>query len=157
MPVDTDGFDKKMKALRNFRSTFPKFVQDAASYLNAKLVGSILNGAPGEQYPKPYPAGITDNVGGYVGIQTSNLRRSIGIELEDNGMVARIGQVNEALAPYHKYVVDWSAAKYGKNFYQIAIQLYGPKVAKEMFDFLKAFADAADKGQTVVYRNRFPG
>lgn len=153
---DSKRFKQKMALAKNAaRVIFPELVKDSAAYVNAKLVGAILNGASGSDYPKPRPAGIGAD-GGYVGVVTSNLRRSIGINRVSE-FVYVVRQVNAALAPYHDQVVNWSEQQYGLNFYDITRQLYGPKVANEIFNVLSGIAQDIDNLKKPSYRNPFPG
>lgn len=157
MPVDQSGFDRKMKLQQQaFDKAGPKIVEDAGTYLSAKLVQEILNGASGPNYPKPYPAGISEGATGFVGVITSNLRRSIGVE-RMNEFEVRIRQINETLAPYHDEMVNWSQAKYGKNFYEIAVELYGPAIAKTILATLTRIVKDAGSLKRLSYQNPFPG
>lgn len=157
MPVDKSRFEAKMKLARQaFDTNGPKLLEDAGSYLTAKLVQEILNGASGTDYPKPYPSGISEGASGFVGVITSNLRRSIGAEKVSQFEI-RVQQINETLAPYHDEMINWSAQKYGKNFYEIAVQLYGPAIAKEIIAFAARIMKEADNLKKFSYKNPFPG
>ncbi len=143
-------------ARESFDDVVPKLLEDAGAYLNAKLVTEVLNGATGTTYPKPYPQAVADGATGFVGVITSNLRRSMGVEKLDE-FVVRVGQVNAALAPYMEDVLSWSKQKYGLNFYEIAVTLYGPVVTQELVRVLVAIAKATNEGRRAVYSNQFPG
>lgn len=155
MNVDNGGAKRKLLAMQSFTNKFPLFLKDAGAYIMAKIVDSILNGESGENYPKSYPEAVSEGQGGYVGVVTSNLRRSIGITLEDQGMVVLISQVNKALAPYHNDMLLWTEEKYGMTFYEIAVKLYGAKVATEMLRFIKDLVIKANQGKELRYSNRF--
>lgn len=156
MPVNKKGFDKKIKLIKQFsKKGLPQIVQDAGTYLNSKLVGEILNGMPGDDYPKSYPAGAVAGSTGFVGVVTSNLRRSISVDQESE-YVVNIRQIYAQLAPYHKYVAGWTSEKYSMNFYDIAVKLYGPKVTLELFQYIKQAHKRLSNGQSPSYNNPFP-
>lgn len=143
-------------AQQAFDKDAPKLIEDAAQYLSARLVEEVLNGQSGRTYPKGYPPSITPGSTGFVGVVTSNLRRSIGDEKVDK-FTAQIRQINSTLAPYHDDILNWSEQKYGKNFYRIAVELYGPGVAREIEAFLRRLMKDVDNLNRTAYRNPFPG
>ena len=133
----------------------PKFVDDAAVWILRKLVDEIMNGVSGTSYPKAYPGAIVEGQKGYLGVVTSNLRRSIGVEKTDE-FIRTIKQTIPSLAPYHNEMAAWSKRKYGLTFYQITRQLYGPKVTKEFFQLLsKQLKDVRNLNKP-IYKNPFP-
>lgn len=153
--IDDKRFRKKMELAQSQADMiFPKLIEDAATFMNLKLVDSILNGMSGKNYPKQYPGGVSEGASGFVGVVTSNLRRSIGIE-KVNKFEARIRQIQTTLAPYHDEIIAWSKEKYGLNFYEIAIRLYGPRVTREIFDTIKQIARDVDLLKKSGYQNPF--
>lgn len=139
-----------------FDEHFPKLIDDAGAYMVSRLSTEVLNGVQGENYPKPYPGGITEGATGFVGTITSNLRRSMGKETVEKFEV-RISQINNTMAVYHDDIITWSKEKYGKNFYEIAVELYGPAIAKEMLVFSQRIMKEADNLKKFTYKNPFPG
>ena len=154
MAVDTSGARRKL-ARASFDNVLPKLVEDAGAYISGKLVQEVLNGASGTSYPKPYPTSVADGEKGFVGVITSNLRRSIGVTKIDQ-FTTFVSQINEALAPYHGDMIAFSQRKYGMNFYQIAVTLYGPLIAKEITETLIRIARDIDAGKESGYSNPFP-
>lgn len=154
-PVDISGFQKKIKlAQKKVDEDLPKLIKDTATYVLAKLVDEILNGASGTNYPKAYPGSISQGGKGFVGVITSNLRRSIGID-PINKYEVIIRQNVSSLAPYHDDIIKWSENKYGKNFYEITIAIHGANVQRKIFETLDKLIDDVDKGRKGTYSNPF--
>lgn len=157
MGVNSSGFRNKMKlARRDFARVGPMIVEDAATYLLLQLVEDVLNGETGTNYPKSYPSGISPGATGFVGVVTSNLRRSMDIR-KLNEYKARITNVRAGLAPYHNDVIEWSKKRYGKDFYEITVELYGKQVITEVFKALRRMIRSWENGQPFQYSNQFPG
>lgn len=156
MAVNDEGARRKIEAARKLADVqLAQFVEDAASYTQAKLVDSVMNGASGTSYPKAYPGSITPGVGGYIGVVTSNLRRSIG-QVRLNKHLIIIKQVSDQLAPHHDKMILWSTRRYGINFYDITAQLYRGKVGIELFRVLRAMLKQITEGKAANYKNPFP-
>jgi len=154
MAVNDQGAQRKInRASIGLPIVAGKVLQDAATYINSKLVDTVLNGSSGKDYPKGYPGG-TDSEAGFVGVISSNLRRSIGIE-KAGEFEYQVTQIQSELAPYHDNVVNWSKRKYGLNFYEIALKLYGPRIAKEIVAVLVKVARDLGRGSQPNYRNPF--
>ena len=157
MPVDSSGFKKKMKLARsNFDKVGPMIIEDAATYLLLQLVEDVLNGETGTNYPKSYPSTISQGATGFVGVITSNLRRSMDFRKLDK-YTAYITNVRSGLAPYHNDVIEWSKNRYGKDFYEITVQLYGKQVIDEIAKALTRMLKSWNDGREFQYTNQFPG
>ena len=155
--ANTSGFDKKMRLARTtVQKQLPFLIQDAAAYTLGKLVQEVLNGQSGTDYPKQYPTAVAEGATGFVGVVTSNLRRSI--QMQQNGdYEIQIRQVFQALAPYHDEMITWSVERYGMSFYSIAVQLYGEFVGARMVTWMLRVINGVDEGREIGYRNPFPG
>lgn len=129
-------------------------VQDAATFITQELVEKILNGETGLNYPKTYPGSVREGASGFVGVVTSNLRRSIGIQNESE-LVVIVRQIDSQIAPYHDRILEWSREKYGLSFYQIAIRLYGAEVAQTIVRVIVSAVRQIGRGQFPRYVNKF--
>lgn len=157
MSVNSSGFRRKMKLAReDFARVVPMIVEDAATYLLLQLVEDVLNGETGTNYPKSYPNTIQSGATGFVGVITSNLRRSIDFRKE-NEYRAFITNVRSGLAPYHDDVIEWSKKRYGKDFYEITVQLYGKQVVTEIEKAFRRMLRSWSGGRSFQYSNQFPG
>lgn len=155
--IDISGFKRKVELLqRQVDADLPKLIEDVSTYVLAKLTNEILNGASGNNYPKAYPGGIAQGATGFVGVVTSNLRRSMGID-PINKYETIIRQLSPSLAPYHEDIIRWSENKYGKNFYEIVIQLYGANIQKKIIETIDKMIADIDNGNKPIYRNPFGG
>ena len=155
MSVDFTGFNKKINALRRMaNSALPSFIEDAGVFLLVKLVDEIINGTPGEAYPKNYPSGVSSGAAGFVGVVSGNLRRSIQLE-PDGPLAVEIKQTLKDLAPYHDFVINFSKERYGKNFYEITVEIYGPVVAQKLVQVASRLSSQIDSRGEFVYRNPF--
>jgi hypothetical protein len=156
MGVNSSGADKKFQiAQSEFARVMPLFIRDAAQWVALKLKDEIINGEGGTDYPKSYPGSISPGSEGFVGIISSNLRNSILPQRKDPYTWV-IRQVAEAVAPYHDHVVQWSKDKYGKDFYEITLILYGPKVIRELGKVLIKYERAIEQKRRFTYSNPFP-
>lgn len=153
--VDVSGFKKKMKLARNMTDDIlPMLIEDAATFMLTKLVDEVMNGMSGSTYPKLYPASVSKNQTGFIGVITSNLRRSIGITKVSEYEII-IKQSMPSLAPYHPKMIEWSADRYGMNFYEISIKLYSLFIRKKILKKLDKLIEDIDAGKKSIYSNPF--
>jgi hypothetical protein len=156
MPIDTKGFDRKMSRMQNeMRRVLRALIRDAAAYLQSRIVGEVINGPAGLDSPKSgYPSGVSTGESGFVGVQTGNLKRSIQNRKESE-LEWRIFSEN-VISPYNEYVDSWSREKYGKGFFDIALELYSKGMLKLFADELSRFVRAVSSGSIYNYQNPFP-
>lgn len=139
-------------------------IEDAAAYMHNKVVNEVLNGQPGESYPKSYPGSITPGAKGFVGVVTGNLKRAIQTrkvsQLQSNvildGSASYISVTSSGYNNYGEIVAKWAEKKYGFNYFDIAVRLYGPLVQSIITETLKRFVRAVTDGVRFQYKNPFP-
>lgn len=156
MAVDLKGFRQKMDKAGGLVPSVRMLLQDAGQYMEARLRDDVLNGETGKDYPKSYPASVTQGGRGYVGVISSNLRDSI--QTYDRGEVVLIISDPRAapVAEYNIKIDDWAREKYGMGYFEIAVELYGGFIEKAFVKEIARFARAMKSGQRYNYQNPFP-
>lgn len=113
---------------------YTKVHRDAVAHFIGKLTNEILNSQ-------------------YVGVISGQLRRSFDPKPLD---LFRTAMVHDpSVAPYAIYVLDWSEARYGKNFIQIAIDLHWPGMIFFMKEEHKRMLSVISKANIYKYKNPF--
>lgn len=162
--ISKRGFDRKMQLLRGLTDILREMHKDAASFIKGRIVNDILDGPEGHQYPKTgYPTGISEGASGFVGIISGNLKSSIQVEnrefsssIEPDETAAPIGVSSSGYTNYAQIIGRWSQEKYGANFMEIALRLYGPQVDQVIRDEIAAFIRDTNNRQQYRYTNPFP-
>jgi hypothetical protein len=156
MPVDLTGFRRKMNAAGGLLSVVKPLLQDAGQYMEARIADDVLNGEDGKEYPKNYPASVSQGATGFVGVVSGNLKRSI--QTREKGYTVLILSDARAapVATYNIVIDNWAREKYGMGIFEISIELYGGVIEKAFRDTLTDFARAASAGKRFNYSNPFP-
>lgn len=130
-------------------------IRDAAAYLSGKIVDEVINGPAGLEYPKSgYASGISLGESGFVGVGIGKLKDSIESKKEGD-LEWRIFTEN-IVAPYNQYVDNWAKEKYGRGFFDIALELYSKGILKLFTGELARFVRAVSDDKIYNYRNPFP-
>ena len=124
LKVNTDGLMSKLRINQN--AIVKQMIIDAAEYLARKIREDLISGQ-------------------FVGVRTGNLRAGTDVE-EQNGMVVIVSEMD-----YTKHVLEWSKAKYGQSYFEMALALYGGNLEKIIKDEAKKIYQKNYK-----YQNPFP-
>lgn len=101
--VNTDNLAVKLR--KNVNIYVKQMIIDGADYLARKIREEVISGQ-------------------IVGVRTGNLRAGTQAEEQDDKVVV----VSEM--DYTQHVLEWSKAKYGQSYFELANQLYGGNIAK---------------------------
>lgn len=135
MAANLDGFRKKIDGLKALDTVARNFPKDAASYMKERLNMNVMDGQ-------------------YVGRISGMLRRSHQIFIA-GPYVAEVKHV-PGVAPYGKWVYEWSLRKYGKSYIQILLDLYGPSVNRAAKLVIGRMVQRIRSGASFTYVNPFP-
>lgn len=156
MAVDLKGFREKMASAGGLQILTRNLVQDGASYLQAKIADEVLNGETGTEYPKNYPASVSQGATGFVGVVSGNLRRSIEV-IDKRTFALIISDPGAApVAVYNVVINEWAKERYGMGYFEITAELYGDLVEKILAKEVLRFARSINTGRRYQYRNPFP-
>jgi len=164
LKVDFPQLKRKISSFNGLFTTLQRLHRDAAIYIQGRLVESILAGETGTNYPKSYPSSITEGVGGYVGVVSGQLRQSIqqkstgkySSRIFVDPTAAAIGAgPNSKYQTYAEFIADWSQEKYGRNFMQIAVELYGEYVTERISFEMNRLIKSLNSGTPYFYKNPF--
>lgn len=157
--INRSGLDRKVQLMQERFSKLLSFlVRDAATFLQEKLKSEILNGETGENYPKSYPSGITQGEIGYVGVVSGQLRNAIDIDVSEIAKHEAFVFLNESLGAvgdYGRWIADWAARKYGQDYFQITLTLYGQFVNTKFIETIQEFFRQVNRGISPTYQNPF--
>lgn len=157
--VNRTGLDKKVQLMQERFSKILSFlVRDAATFLQEKLKDEILNGEPGENYPKSYPSTISQGESGYVGYISGNLRNAIEIDVSEIAKHEAFVYLDESIAnvgDYGRWIADWASRKYGQDYFEITLTLYGQFVNTKFIETINAFFRQVNRGVSPTYQNPF--
>lgn len=156
--IDRANYDKKMKAFQEgLNKLLLNLHKDAASYLQMKIVDDVLDGPEGTIYPKTgYASGISEGQTGFVGIVSGNLKSSIQAINEKYQSQVVVDPSIAPVADYYKEVAAWSEEKYGKNYMEIAFELYSEFLNQKMYEEVIRFLTAVNQRTNYTYQNPFP-
>lgn len=156
MPIDIQGFTRKMQRMQGLpRQVARNLLQDGARFLQDKLIEEILNGQDGTDYPKDYPPTVTVDVGGYVGVVSGNLRRSV--EVDDRGFIQLIfSDGSGGVGSYNIKVDNLTRQRYGIGFFEIAVELYGDFIVETFLEEITDFVRRVTADRSYEYENPFP-
>lgn len=157
--VNMNGFNKKMKRLQSeFAEIVALAPRDAAAFIAAKLRDDILNGPPGMEYPKTgYPTNIGPGQKGFVGVASGFLKSSVTIKQKDKYFYSVFADPSAApIEAYYKEIAEWSERKYGMNYIQITVAIYGDMVVKKMVEEVRKMIAQQNQGKAYKYKNPFP-
>lgn len=159
MPVDSSGFKKKVARMRAqlLGKGIEALVQDAATFLQEKIVDEIINGPAGSVYPKSgYPSGVAKGQSGYVGVNTGQLKASIAVDKQTfTKYLVSPDPGRAAVGDYFEEVAKWAERKYGQNYMQIAVTLWGDFIKAKMSTTVRELVRAINKGRIYNYQNPF--
>ena len=158
--VNRTGLDRKIQLMQErFEKLLTFLVRDAASFLTEKLKSEILNGETGTNYPKSYPSSISQGESGFVGVVSGQLRNAIDIDPQIIVKPEALVFLNESLGAvgtYGRDIADWTKRKYGQDYFEITMSLYGTFVNEMFIDAIKEFFRQVNAGQNPIYKNPFP-
>jgi len=157
MSVDISGYIKKRNRLLRILEVSQNLIEDATTFLQGKIVDEIINGPVGSDYPKSgYASAIGVGQSGFIGVNSGQLRNSIQQEI---GRFQSKILVDFSAAPVQAYAesaAQFTVDRYGLNYMQIGLQIYGEFIKKTMRQEFFKFIQAIDKGRTYTYKNPFP-
>lgn len=164
---DRSGFDRKVRLTQErFDKLLSFLVRDAAVFLQDRLKSEILNGETGTDYPKSYPSSISKGASGFVGVVSGQLRNAIDIDISEiskhesrvflNGSLAAIGVSSSGYSNYGEIMAVWAKHKYGSDYFEITIILYGQFVNEKFIEAIKEFFRQINAGIAPTYKNPFP-
>ena len=165
--VNNTGFVNKVRLMNErFDKLLSFLVRDAAVFLQDKLKSEVLNGETGDKYPKNYPSSVSKGATGFVGVVSGQLRNAIDIDITQisqhesfvflNGSIAAIGVNSGSYSNYGEIMAVWSKYKYGQDYFEITISLYGQYVNQMFIDTIKDFFAQVNRGVSPTYKNPFP-
>ena len=161
------NFDRKILLMQQrFDKLLSFLVRDAATFLQSKLKTEILNGETGTDYPKSYPSTVSKGATGFVGVISGQLRNAIDIDISEiskhessvflNGSLAAIGVNSAGYSNYGEIMAVWSRYKYGEDYFEITVTLYGQYVNEKFIESIKEFFRQVNQGGSPTYQNPFP-
>lgn len=133
--LDTLGFRKKMKALRTMTAFYEQAPRDAAAAYQEGIVAGVINGQ-------------------YVGVISGNLKRSVEIALTSRFSAAVVSDLS--IAPYSPGVRKNTRERYGEDFYQIAMRIYGPEIEERLRSEWRRGMATVNTRDRYTYENPFP-
>lgn len=165
--VNRSQLDRKLLLIQErFDKLLSFLVRDAAVFLQEKVKDEVLNGETGTDYPKSYPGSISKGAKGFVGVVSGQLRNAIDIDVTEiskhessvflNGSLAAIGVNSAGYSNYGEIMAVWAKHKYGENYFEIAISLYGTFVNEKFIESIKEFFRQVNANQNPTYKNPFP-
>ena len=165
--VNRSQLDRKLLLIQErFDKLLSFLVRDAAVFLQERLVAEVLNGEDGDKYPKSYPSSISKGAKGFVGQNSGFLKDAIDVNLDDiakhessvflNASLSPIGVNSGSYTNYGEIVAVWAKHKYGENYFEITISLYGTFVNEKFIESIKEFFRQVNSGANPTYKNPFP-
>lgn len=109
--VEGWGLRQKLHALQTLIEFFENAPYTAAAFLAEAIITGVINGQ-------------------YVGVITGNLKRSVDVAEVDRFTAAIVSDLS--MAPYSIEVREKNLKKYGEDFYQIGLRIYGEEAARMM-------------------------
>ena len=143
---NTKGAEVKIKRALAIAEFFKQIHRDAAAFLVSKLRNEVLN-LPNTSRPG-HPEGNS-----FIRRISGNLARSISLR---PGLASTTIYVNISIAPYAVKVAEYSEKRFGKNYVDIVVMLYGEYVDKVIREeFLRAVNAANNPEVNYSYENKF--
>lgn len=133
--VDRQRLTNKFRSLRNLQTAFRMLPLHAAFRYREELVGTTLNFQP-------------------IGRVSGNLAKSPMVIPIPGGNSVEV-RIDQAIAPYAPKVSDYSAARFGKPFMQIAYVNVIEEIVERIKGEFQRAVRLIDSGRIYEYQNPF--
>jgi hypothetical protein len=133
--IDLEGFNRKLKSISQMIYFFENIHKDAANWMQENEVNEVLNGQ-------------------YVNRISGNLRRSQ--DVVSLSEVTSLVFSDLGIAPYALAVLKRTQARYGRNFFQITIDLFAEEMQALMKKEWERMLEVVNSGDPYKYQNPFP-
>lgn len=158
MSVDKRGLESKKIILNQLPKVLQFLVEDGAKFLVDRIEGEVLKGPDGNVYPKTgYATGIAQGQTGFIGVVSGNLRRDVDERQGKDKYQKTVFMRSGGSSDYVQDAANFVFQKYGADFMEIAVQLYGDFLYNTMRKEVGRFFAAVNARRGYNYQNPFPG